>query len=160
LTDHRAPLSAPTAFEPAGASGYGRVLLKLSGETMGGGKVGVDPVIVRGIAQQLAEVAAKGTQVAVVMGGTSAEREISLQTGAGVLKALEALFNEADGQWAPGQLLLLFQNTTRMPYAVAATAWGHVLGCKTFNPRVFDALRDFRLTYTNQGPEQLGTGPE
>ena len=24
----------------------------------------------------------------------------------------------------------------------------------------FDALRDFRMTYTNQGPEQLGTGPE
>ena len=76
------------------------------------------------------------------------------------VKQLEALFNEADGQWAPGQMLLLFQNTTGMPYDVAATAWGHVLGCKTFNPRVFDALRDFRLTYTNQGPEQLGTGPE
>ena len=69
MTDHRAPLSAPTAYEPAGPSGYGRVLLKLSGETMGGGKVGVDPDIVRGIAEQLAEVCAKGTQVAVVMGG-------------------------------------------------------------------------------------------
>ncbi|MHB8660291.1 MAG: hypothetical protein ACYC91_20640, partial [Solirubrobacteraceae bacterium] len=44
--------------------------------------------------------------------------------------------------------------------AYAASAWGHVLGCKTFNPLVFDALRDFRLKYTNQGPEQLGTGPE
>mgnify|MGYP001202706337 CR=1 FL=1 len=76
------------------------------------------------------------------------------------ISELEALFNETDGQWAPGQLLLLFQNTTGMPYDVAATAWGHVLGCKTFNPRVFDALRDFRLTYTNQGPEQLGTGAE
>jgi hypothetical protein len=76
------------------------------------------------------------------------------------VKQLEALFNETEGQWAPGQLLLLFQNTTGMPYDVAATAWGHVLGCKTFNARVFDALRDFRLTYTNQGPEQLGTGPE
>lgn len=73
---------------------------------------------------------------------------------------LEALFNEGDGQWAGGQLLLLFQNPTNMPYAVAAAAWGHVLGCKTFNPRVFDAFRDFRLTYTNLGPEQLGTGPE
>jgi uridylate kinase len=45
------------------------VLLKLSGETFGGGKVGVDADIVRGIAEQLAEVVAKGTQVAVVMGG-------------------------------------------------------------------------------------------
>jgi len=78
----------------------------------------------------------------------------------GDVKQLESLFNEAEGQWTPGQLLLLFQNTTGMPYDVAATAWGHALGCKTFNPRVFDALRDFRLAYTNQGPEQLGTGAE
>src|SRR3954469_24640254 len=69
LTDTTPPLSAPTAFEPADDSGYKRVLLKLSGETFGGVKVGVDPVIVRGIAEQLAEVVAKGTQVAVVMGG-------------------------------------------------------------------------------------------
>ncbi len=76
------------------------------------------------------------------------------------VKQLEALFNEGDGQWAPRQMLLLFPNQTHMPYAVAATAWGHVLGCKTFTPKVFDALRDFRRTYTNLGPEQLGTGPE
>jgi hypothetical protein len=76
------------------------------------------------------------------------------------VKQLESLFNEGDGTWAPGQMLLLFQNPTHMPYAVAATAWGHVLGCKTFSPAVFDALRDFRIAYTNKGPEQLGTGPE
>jgi Protein of unknown function (DUF3105) len=76
------------------------------------------------------------------------------------VKQLEALFNEQDGQWAPRQMLLLFQNPTKMPYAVAATAWGHILGCKTFNPQVFDAFRAFRMTYTDQGPEQLGTGPE
>ncbi len=66
---HTAPLSAPTAFQPADGAGYKRVLLKLSGETFGGGKVGVDAGIVRNIAEQLAEVVAKGTQVAVVMGG-------------------------------------------------------------------------------------------
>jgi hypothetical protein len=76
------------------------------------------------------------------------------------VKQLEALFTESDGQWAPRQMLLLLQNPTGMPYAVAATAWGHVLGCRTFNPKIFDALRDFRLKYTNQGPEQLGTGAE
>jgi hypothetical protein len=76
------------------------------------------------------------------------------------VKQLEALFNEQDGQWAPGQMLLLYPNGTKMPYEVAATAWGHVLGCKTFNQSVFDAFRAFRLKYTNQGPEQLGTGPE
>ena len=77
-----------------------------------------------------------------------------------LVKQLEALFNQNDGRWTPGQMLLLYPNPTRMPYAVAATAWGHVLGCKTFNQRVFDAFRAFRLAYTNQGPEQLGTGPE
>ena len=69
MTDTTPPLSAPTAFQPADDSGYHRVLLKLSGETFGGGKVGVDADIVRGIAEQLAEVVAKGAQVAVVMGG-------------------------------------------------------------------------------------------
>jgi uridylate kinase len=45
------------------------VLLKLSGEVFGGGRVGVDPDVVAGIARQLAEVVARGTQVAVVVGG-------------------------------------------------------------------------------------------
>jgi Protein of unknown function (DUF3105) len=82
----------------------------------------------------------------------------SLPTGD--VRQLEALFNETDGHWGPRQLLLLFPNPTRMRYAVAATAWGHVLGCKTFSPRIFDALRAFRLAHTYQGPEYLGTGPE
>jgi uridylate kinase len=69
LSDTTPPLSAPTAFQPADGSGYTRVLLKLSGETFGGGKVGVDPLVIRGIAEQLAEVVAKGVQVAVVVGG-------------------------------------------------------------------------------------------
>ena len=69
MTDTSAPLSAPSAFQPADGSGYQRVLLKLSGESFGGGKVGVDAEVVKGIAEQLAEVVAKGTQVAVVMGG-------------------------------------------------------------------------------------------
>ena len=79
---------------------------------------------------------------------------------AGGVKQLEALFNEQDGQWSSGQMLLLYPNATNMPYQVAATAWGHVMGCKTFNQGVFDAFRAFRLKYTDQGPEQLGTGPE
>ncbi|KQS73165.1 UMP kinase [Modestobacter sp. Leaf380] len=63
------PLSAPTAFRAADVGGYDRVLLKLSGEAFGGGKVGVDPVIIRDIAEQLAVVVARGTQVAIVVGG-------------------------------------------------------------------------------------------
>jgi uridylate kinase len=46
-----------------------RVLLKLSGEVFGGGRVGVDPNVVAGIARQLAEVVRGGTQAAVVVGG-------------------------------------------------------------------------------------------
>jgi hypothetical protein len=49
--------------------------------------------------------------------------------------------------------MLLFENTTHMPYAVAATAWGHLLGCPQMNDRVFDALRTFRAAYIDKGPE-------
>ena len=38
-------------------SGYKRVLLKLSGEVFGGGRVGVDPDVVKKIAQEIAVVA-------------------------------------------------------------------------------------------------------
>lgn len=48
---------------------YGRVLLKLSGEVFGGGKLGVDPVVVAEIAKEIADVVNGGTQVAVVVGG-------------------------------------------------------------------------------------------
>ena len=50
--------------------GFGRVLLKLSGEAFaGGGGLGVDPDIVQAIARQIADVVARGTEVAVVIGG-------------------------------------------------------------------------------------------
>jgi hypothetical protein len=42
----------------------------------------------------------------------------------------------------------------RMPYTVAVTAWGHLLGCKKVNDKVFDAIRAFRDRYRDQGPEQ------
>jgi Protein of unknown function (DUF3105) len=64
---------------------------------------------------------------------------------------LEALLNEQDD----GYHMLLFQNTTNMPYAVAATAWGQLLGCKTMNAKVYDALRTFRERYIDKGPEQV-----
>ena len=73
---------------------------------------------------------------------------------------LLALFYEGDGKFAPKQYLLLFQNPTNMPYAVAATAWGHMVGCRTWNPGVIDVLRDFRLAYSFQAPETAFVGPE
>lgn len=43
----------------------------------------------------------------------------------------------------------------RMPYAVASTAWGHLLGCKQVTDETFDALRAFRDRYRDQAPEQV-----
>jgi len=49
---------------------YRRVLLKLSGEVFGGAKgIGVDPDVVQDIAKQIADVARRGVQVAIVVGG-------------------------------------------------------------------------------------------
>jgi hypothetical protein len=67
---------------------------------------------------------------------------------------LNALFNEKN-KGVPGYHMLLFQNNTNMPYAVAATAWTHLLGCKTMNPQVFDAIRAFRDRFTDKGPELI-----
>ena len=58
---------------------YKRVLLKLSGEAFGGGKVGLDPDVVRGIAAQIAEAAGAGVQVAIVIGGGNFFRGAELQ---------------------------------------------------------------------------------
>jgi uncharacterized protein DUF3105 len=67
------------------------------------------------------------------------------------VEGLEALLNEQDD----GYHMLLFQNQTKMPYAVAATAWGQLLGCKTMSPKVYDAIRTFRERYIDKGPEQV-----
>jgi uridylate kinase len=49
---------------------YRRVLLKLSGEAlMGNMGYGIDPEVVKGIAEELAEAVATGVQVAIVVGG-------------------------------------------------------------------------------------------
>jgi uridylate kinase len=46
-----------------------RVLLKLSGEVMGGGRLGIDPDVVNDIAKQIASAVNEGVQVAIVVGG-------------------------------------------------------------------------------------------
>ena len=58
---------------------YRRVLLKLSGEVFGGGRVGVDPDVVNGIAREVASVVRSGVQVAVVVGGGNFFRGAELQ---------------------------------------------------------------------------------
>lgn len=56
-----------------------RVLLKLSGEAFGGGKVGVSPEVVRGIAEQIAAAVREGVEVAIVVGGGNFFRGAQLQ---------------------------------------------------------------------------------
>jgi uridylate kinase len=58
---------------------YKRVLLKLSGEVFGGGKVGVDPDVVNSIAREIADVVRTGVQVAIVVGGGNFFRGAELQ---------------------------------------------------------------------------------
>nr|WP_200952885.1 MULTISPECIES: UMP kinase [unclassified Nocardioides] len=59
--------------------GYKRVLLKLSGEVFGGGKVGVDPDVVQAIAREVKAVVDAGVQIAVVTGGGNFFRGAELQ---------------------------------------------------------------------------------
>lgn len=58
---------------------FKRVLLKLGGEMFGGGKVGLDPEVVRNVAKQIAEVSRSGAEVAVVIGGGNFFRGAELQ---------------------------------------------------------------------------------
>jgi uridylate kinase len=55
------------------------VLLKLSGEVFGGGKVGLAPDVVRGVARQIAHAVHEGSEVAVVVGGGNFFRGAELQ---------------------------------------------------------------------------------
>ena len=58
---------------------YQRVLLKLSGEVFGGGKVGVDPDVVAQVAREIAAVARKGVGVCIVVGGGNFFRGAEMQ---------------------------------------------------------------------------------
>jgi uridylate kinase len=63
--------TSPPPPAPAGPATwpYRRVLLKLSGEMFGGGRIGLDPDVVARMAREIAAVVADGIQVAVVTGG-------------------------------------------------------------------------------------------
>ena len=71
-------------------------------------------------------------------------------TPAATVSRLETVYDELDAYH-----MLLFENGTDMPYAVAATAWGHLLGCPTMNDKVFDAVRAFRKNYVDKGLETI-----
>ena len=69
----------PAYQEHEAAGGHRRVVLKLSGQVFGGGKLGVDPEVVNSIARQIAEVVVTGVQVAIVVGGGNFFRGAELQ---------------------------------------------------------------------------------
>jgi uridylate kinase len=76
VTEQTAGAEDPTAPPP----GRGRrVVLKLSGEVFGGGRVGVDPDVVQSLARQIASVVRGKVQVAVVVGGGNFFRGSELQ---------------------------------------------------------------------------------
>ena len=70
---------------------------------------------------------------------------------------LKALFDEDNFH------LVLTPNETKMPYAVAATAWnaepnqplgtGRLMGCERFSDKTLDALRAFKDEHRDRGPE-------
>jgi uncharacterized membrane protein YdfJ with MMPL/SSD domain len=72
-------------------------------------------------------------------------------TDAETVAKLEALLAEQED----GYHMLLFENTTNMDAAVAATAWTHSLTCPEMNDKVFDAIRTFRARYIDKGPERV-----
>ena len=72
-------------------------------------------------------------------------------TPAADVAKLEALLQEQN----EGYHMLLYENTTGMDAAVAATAWTQSLTCPEMNDQVFDAIRSFRARYTDKGPETV-----
>jgi hypothetical protein len=51
--------------------------------------------------------------------------------------------------------VILTPNATGMPFVAAATAWRHYIGCRGLSNAMFDALRDFKIAYRDQAPEQV-----
>jgi Protein of unknown function (DUF3105) len=72
-------------------------------------------------------------------------------TPAETVRQLEAFLAEQN----EGYHMLLYENTTGMDAAVAATTWGHSITFDEMSPQVFDALRTFRAEYIDQGPENV-----
>jgi hypothetical protein len=80
------------------------------------------------------------------------ELQYSPQASPEVRNQLFSLYNEKV-KGVEHYHMLLFENNTKMPYAVAATAWTQLLGCKTVNDKTWDAIRAFRDRFVDKGPE-------
>jgi hypothetical protein len=82
------------------------------------------------------------------------ELQYSPKASKTVRDQMNALFNEKN-KGVAGYHMVLFENNTEMPYEVAATAWTHIIGCKTVNDKTWDALRAFRDRFVDKGPELI-----
>jgi Protein of unknown function (DUF3105) len=83
--------------------------------------------------------------------------EVQYQPGSSttVIGALQSLATEFATRDSDPRVLL-FQNATAMPYAIAAVAWTHILGCNRYaGAPTLDAIRDFRTAYDLKAPEQF-----
>jgi hypothetical protein len=56
-------------------------------------------------------------------------------------------------QGSPGYHMVLLENTTDMPYEVAAVTWTRTLGCREWTEQGFDAVRVFRDRFVDKAPE-------
>lgn len=72
------------------------------------------------------------------------------------VKALEGVFNEPL-LGTPGYQKQVLQNNTKMPFAIAALAWGQQLTCKEVKnaPATYDAIRAFATRFANKAPEEI-----
>ena len=81
-------------------------------------------------------------------------------TSTAVIGALQSLVTEFATRDSDPRALL-FQNATAMPYAIAAVAWTHILGCNRYaGAATLDAIRDFRTAYDLKAPEQINIDGE
>jgi Protein of unknown function (DUF3105) len=70
------------------------------------------------------------------------------------ISQLETLFSEPMSGKPSGYKQLLVDRAS-LPGDVAASAWGQQLICAKFSPKVFDALRAFRVAFVDKGPEDV-----
>src|SRR5262245_32862175 len=87
----------------------------------------------------------KGRRIAVLMGGLSSEREVSMNTGRGVLRALRELGHDAVAvEWAEGTDLVAAPAGAAVAWHAPPGPWGED-GC------VQDLLECLRIPYTGSG---------
>ncbi len=76
-------------------------------------------------------------------------------TPAPMVEKIEALGSEELRFGRDAYHTLVYQNATEMDAAIAATAWTQSLTCPEMNDGVYDAVRAFRVAYTDKGPELI-----